>query len=259
MARPRALLIVLAAGAAAVALVRRGRRATIGRRVEGGILIGDAHAYDTQARWLLGPLFRGIAADVAATAPDGGRLLEVGCGPGHLSILLARDHGFDVTALDLDPAMIERARENAARAAGERDHRPSFVVGDVGALPFPYGSFDLVVSTLSMHHWDDPVAGLAEIGRVLRPAGRALLWDLRPGLVPFHRGLADPLGHATASPLRVVSATPWQWPWRLSFTQRIELARAEATTDHPATVPARARRGRSRTRANRTTEASPRD
>jgi SAM-dependent methyltransferase len=258
MGRSRALLIVLGAGAAAVALVHRGRRAMTGRRVEGGILIGDAHAYDTQARWLLGPLFRGIAADVAATAPHGGRLLEVGCGPGHLSILLAREHGFDVTALDLDPAMIERARENAARAAGEEDRRPSFVVGDVGALPFPDGSFDLVVSTLSMHHWDDPAAGLAEIGRVLRGDGRALVWDLRPGLVPFHRGLADPLGHATASPLRVLSATRWQWPWRLSFAQRIELARAEATADDPAKGRARARRGRSRTRTHTTTEASPR-
>ena len=55
--------------------------------------------------------------------------------------------------------------------------RPSLLVGDVAALAFPDRSFDLVVSTLSMHHWADPTAGLAEIGRVLRPGGRALVLD----------------------------------------------------------------------------------
>ena len=51
----------------------------------------------------------------AVAAPDGARVLEVGCGPGHLSIRLARHHGLDVTGLDLDPAMVERARVNAGR------------------------------------------------------------------------------------------------------------------------------------------------
>jgi cyclopropane fatty-acyl-phospholipid synthase-like methyltransferase len=88
----------------------------MGRRVPGGILIGDAVVYDALShRLLLGSLFGRIAADVAAVAPDGARVLEVGCGPGHLSIRLARPHGLDVTGLDLDPAMIERARANADR------------------------------------------------------------------------------------------------------------------------------------------------
>jgi ubiquinone/menaquinone biosynthesis C-methylase UbiE len=55
----------------------------------------------------------------------------------------------------------------------------------VAALTFPDRSFDLVVSTLSMHHWADPAAGLAEIGRVLRPDARALIWDFRPGGRPI--------------------------------------------------------------------------
>ncbi|HKQ18059.1 MAG TPA: methyltransferase domain-containing protein, partial [Solirubrobacterales bacterium] len=42
------------------------------------------------------------------------------------------------------------------------------------------GSFDVVVSTLSLHHWSDPAAVFAEIGRVLRPGGVALVYDLRP-------------------------------------------------------------------------------
>src|SRR5215207_8604724 len=118
MSRPRTFVILLgavAAAAATVAVVRHGRGAATGRRVPGGILIGDAVAYDAHSRLLLGSLFRPIAADVAAVAPEGARVLEVGCGPGHLSIRLARQHGLDVTGLDLDPAMIERARANANR------------------------------------------------------------------------------------------------------------------------------------------------
>jgi SAM-dependent methyltransferase len=88
--------------------------------------------------WLvLGSFFGPIAADIAAAAPDGARVLEVGCGPGHLSIRLARQHGLDVTGLDLDPAMIERARANADRSEDGDERWPSFLVGDVAALPFP--------------------------------------------------------------------------------------------------------------------------
>ena len=234
MIRPRNLAILAGAAAVAVAVMRHGRRAARGHTVAGGILIGHAGVYDTLSRLLLGPLIDGIAADVAAAAPAGARVLEVGCGPGHLSIRLARRHGLEVTGLDLDPAMIARARTNTDRAGNRGGRRPSFLVGDVAALAFPDRSFDLVVSTLSMHHWADPTAGLAEIGRVLRPGGRALVWDFRPGVRPHpfgprHAHMPDPGEHTRSSPLRVVNATPWSWPWRFALTQRIELARADGS------------------------------
>lgn len=224
------VLSVIMAGATAAAIgaiVSHGRGGGVGRKTAGGILIRDAVAYDVQTRLLLGSLYQGIAADVAAVGPVGARVLEVGCGPGHLSIRLAREHGFDVTGLDLDPAMIERARANAERADHGDGHGPSFKVGDAASLPFPDDSFDLVVSTLSMHHWADPAAGLGEKGRVLRSSGRALVWDLRPGVVPFHRGVPDVGEHVTATRLRVARTTPWPWPWRFSLAQRIELVAAE--------------------------------
>jgi SAM-dependent methyltransferase len=227
IARPRTFLIL---GAAAGTLaVRHARRRAMGRRVPGGILVRDAALYDTMShRLLLGSLLERIAANVAAAAPDGARVLEVGCGPGRLAILLGRRHGLDVTGLDLDPAMVERARGNAARSAREHGREPAFLVGDVAALAFPDRSFDLVVSTLSMHHWADPTAGLSEIGRVLRPGGRALVWDFRAGRVPLHGHLPDPVEQAHGSPLRLVTVTPWRWPWRLTLTQRIELVRTDA-------------------------------
>jgi ubiquinone/menaquinone biosynthesis C-methylase UbiE len=226
MGRPRRFVILFGAAAApAAAVVRHCRGAGTGHKAPGGILIGDAVAYDQMSRLLAGSLYARIAADVAAAAPAGARALEVGCGPGRLSIRLARQHGLDLTSLDLDPAMIERARANAAHRGNGDQRGPSFLVGDVAALAFPDRSFDLVVSTLSMHHWADPAAGLAEIGRVLRPGGRALIWDFRPGVLPFHAHLPDPVQHTRGTPLQVASVAPWRWPWRFSLTQRIELAR----------------------------------
>jgi len=234
MGRARRIAILAGAAsavAAGIALLGHGRGLAAGRRVPGGILVPDVVGYDRHTRLLLGAFYAGIADDIAAAAPDGARLLEAGCGPGHLSLRLASRKGFDVTGLDLDPVMVERARANADRPGIGRDRRLSFLVGDVASLPFPDGSFDLVVSTLSMHHWDDPAAGMSEIARVLRPGGRALIWDLRPGVVPFHRHTPDPLERARGTNLRVVSATAWRWPWRFAFTQRIELVRSDGAAE----------------------------
>ncbi len=227
MGRPpggRLLVAIGVIGTTAV-LVRRVRGHVAGRQVPGGILISDPRAYDSHARRLFRSFYRAVASDVAATASPQATVLEVGCGPGHLSIDLARDHGLEVTGLDLDPAMIERARSNAEGDAPTTEPGPRFVLGDVAALPFDEASFDLVVSTLSMHHWSAPAAGLAEIARVLRPGGRALIWDLRPGFRLFHAHVPDPSELLRDAPLRIVSLVPWRWPWRLSFSQRLELAR----------------------------------
>ena len=230
-ARTRTLVILFGAAAAIAVVVRRHIRGPMGRRTPRGILVGDAALYDRLGHRLLGPFFDGIADDVAAAAPAGARVLEVGCGPGRLSIRLARDHGLEVIGLDLDPAMIERAVANAARSDGH-PRAPSFVVGDVASLAFPDGSFDLVVSTLSMHHWTDRRAALNEIARVLRRDGRALIWDLRRGF-PLHGELPDPAEHAHGTSLRVVGTTPWRWPRRLRLTDRVELIPIEVQSHQP--------------------------
>ena len=86
------------------------------------------------------------------------------------------------------------------------------------------GSFDLVVSTLSMHHWTVPTAGLTAIARVLRPGGRALIWDFRPGHRFLHGEMPDPVDRVVGSQLELISASPWRWPWRFSLLERLELA-----------------------------------
>ena len=208
----------------AVALVRRSRRVATGRSVPGGLLMADVGAYDMLSRLVFGRLFRGIAADIAASASTESKILEVGCGPGLLSVRLAHTYDLDVTGLDLDPAMIERARANAGKSTPGHGTKPSFVVGDVAALPFRDGSFDLVVSTFSMHHWSDRAAALTEIARVLRPGGKALVWDLRPHALPFHPAVQQSHDELSGSPLGAAKVTPWRWPARLSLAERIEFA-----------------------------------
>jgi len=227
MRRPSGRLTVLVGltVGGAIALARRGSRATTGRAIHGGVVMGDPAVYDRFSRLLFDPLFRGIAEDVARVVPPAARILEVGCGPGQLSIRLARSHGFAVTGLDLDPAMIERAVANARGSSGDDGPRPRFIVGDVAALPFADASFDVVISTFSMHHWADRTTGLSEIARVLRPGGRVLIWDLKQGRIPFHAHVHRPTEEIEDLPLRHVSATDWRWPGPFALAQRIEAVR----------------------------------
>ena len=124
-------------------------------------------------------LYLRVVDDVASeVVGDGGRgpeILDVGCGPGDLAELLAvRLPAAQIVGLDLSPSMTD-----LARSKGSRDGRLRFEVGNASSLPFEAGSFDFVVSTLSVHHWAGAAPAFAEIKRVLRPGGVALLYDLR--------------------------------------------------------------------------------
>jgi ubiquinone/menaquinone biosynthesis C-methylase UbiE len=143
-----------------------------------------AHAgwYDRASFWVMGPLYRRIAADVAgAGLPDAAFVLDVGTGPGRVPLLIAeRCASLVVEGIDLSEQMIARAAQAVSPAAA--GGRVRYRVADVRALPYPDRSIDLVVSSLSLHHWTDVPAGLAEIQRVLRPEGRAWIYDVRPVL-----------------------------------------------------------------------------
>lgn len=136
--------------------------------------------YDFMAGRVLRRMYRRIAQDVAAAAAPGARVLDVGTGPGILLVELARLRpDLVLTGVDLSSDMVEKAQRHLARYGD----RVSVRTADVVSLPFPDGSFDLVVSSLSMHHWDHPEAAAPELARVLRPGGRIQIYDMR--FAPF--------------------------------------------------------------------------
>ncbi len=123
-------------------------------------------------------LVRWLIARRAIGAARHGEAVDLGCGSGLLAIELARQSPtLRVTGVDLSDEMLVQA-EGYARRARVGD-RVSFKKGDTQQIPFPDGSLDLVVSTLSLHHWSNPCAALSEIARVLRPGGHFLVLDMR--------------------------------------------------------------------------------
>jgi ubiquinone/menaquinone biosynthesis C-methylase UbiE len=138
--------------------------------------------YERLTNRVFGRLYRRIAADVAAAGlAPGSRVLDVGTGPGRVPLAIAAVAGqLAVDGLDVSPTMIEHAR-HAAEDAGLAD-RVGFIVGDVADLPYPENSFDLIVSSMSQHHWSNPRAGLRELHRVLRPGAQVWIYDARLAL-----------------------------------------------------------------------------
>lgn len=100
------------------------------------------------------------------------RALDVGCGPGFFSIILAQ-LGCDVCAVDYTPAMLAQARANAGAAGTDL----RFFQMDAQALDFPDESFDLVVSRNLTWNLPRPDAAYREWTRVLKPGGLLLNYD----------------------------------------------------------------------------------
>jgi len=102
-------------------------------------------------------------------------LLDVGCGPGTITIdLAARVAPGEVVGLDRSERVVELARE-AARSAGAPN--VTFRAGDVYALPYGDASFDVVHAHQVLQHLTDPVAALRELRRVARPGGLVAVRD----------------------------------------------------------------------------------
>lgn len=134
-------------------------------------------AYDRASRWydieewLPERLaFRKWRRQLWEMVPDG-RVLEAGVGTGK-NLRYYRE-GHSVTAIDFSPKMLERARKNASRWGVKAD----LLLMDAQALEFGGSTFDSAVSTFVFCSVPDPVQGLREVSRVLRPGGRAYLLE----------------------------------------------------------------------------------
>ena len=148
-----------------------------------GLVLNDGWRYDL-GEWFhdtfsFQGMFRKLrqrTVNLAYIQP-GEQVLDVGCGTGTLAIEVARRVGTTGRGAGVDPGtqQIARARANAAR----RNVPVEFQIGVIEQLPFPDQTFDVVFSTLMMHHLPAPLKrqGLAEIARVLKPGGRLVMAD----------------------------------------------------------------------------------
>ena len=130
-------------------------------------------------------------------------LLDAGCGPAPmLSLLSEKFPDRHYTGIDLTPKMIEVAR---------RKNLPNteFVMGDCEELPFPDASFDVVICSMSAHHYPHIDRFYANAFRVLKSGGRLILRDMTsdaPALRWFTKHIEMPLanmvGHGDVTMLR---------------------------------------------------------
>jgi ubiquinone/menaquinone biosynthesis C-methylase UbiE len=132
------------------------------------------------------------------------RLLDAGCGTGMMALrIAARCPGCTLHGIDLSPQMIAAAR----RYADEQGLAIDFSVGSITCLPYPGGSFDVVITNIVYHHLDltEKQQAVAEIARVLKPSGRYVSAEFGPrAKSALQRRLAK--GEYTLYPSHLIAA-----------------------------------------------------
>jgi SAM-dependent methyltransferase len=145
-----------------------------------GTLHGSGRTYDVCAAVFFGGRRRRVFTQLAAKsgAVPGDRVLDVGCGTGYFTRVMAQVVGPSGIAVGIDPSV--EAISDARRATGLANC--TFMEGVAEALDAPDGSYDVVVSSLMVHHVPETVRARAigEMFRVLRPGGSVLLAEFRP-------------------------------------------------------------------------------
>ncbi|MBO3753188.1 methyltransferase domain-containing protein [Streptosporangiaceae bacterium NEAU-GS5] len=165
---------------------------------EGGGTIDYPRAYEVMVSlWFLGRRRRVYLrlATLAGIKP-GDRVLDVGCGTGYMTRVMAPVVGSSgrLTGVDASASMIEYAARRAPAGC-------SYIVGKAQALDLPDAVFDVVVSTVAVHHIPvaDRAAAVREMFRVLRPGGRLLIAEFRP---PTGKLAAHVMGALTGPAMR---------------------------------------------------------
>jgi malonyl-CoA O-methyltransferase len=135
-------------------------------------------------------------------APEPLRILELGCGTGYFTGLLAAAYPrAEIRALDFAGRMVEAAR------ARVRNPLVQLEVADAETAGFPVGAYDLIVSNAAVQWFDDPAGTLAGLASALRPGGRMLHSTFGPATF---RELREVLGEAEPPGLPLCSGEEWE-------------------------------------------------
>jgi ubiquinone/menaquinone biosynthesis C-methylase UbiE len=139
--------------------------------------IGMRYVFSRRGLWVINTPYRRILNLANITPED--RVLDLGCGIGNILIALAEriDFRHPPVGVDVSPDLIKIGEREIANAS-LRD-RIRLQVAPATRLPFEDGSFDVVLTSHVLKHLDDEalLASFHEVGRVLRPGGRFLLWE----------------------------------------------------------------------------------
>lgn len=189
-------LLASLAGVASVAAARSGILVRAIRALDrrGGVFSRRGASAYAAGSGVLAGLHERVARDAAASLRQGGVVIDVGSGPGRLVTRLNALRP-DARVLGVEPS--DEMRALALGIGAET------VNGRAEALPLADASADLVLSTVSAHHWDDPVAAFRDLSRVLRVGGEARIYDVR--FAGFGPGEAQRIAVAAGfDPSRVV-------------------------------------------------------
>ena len=127
----------------------------------------------------------------------GSEALEIGSGAGaNAAVLAARYPGANITATDIDPAMVTAARARFTRFGD----RITISQADTTHLPFDDNRFDTAISLLMLHHVIDWQTAISELARVIRPGGRIVGYDLTATGAAHLLHIADRTPHRLLEP-----------------------------------------------------------
>jgi ubiquinone/menaquinone biosynthesis C-methylase UbiE len=116
-----------------------------------------------------------MASYLVKNIPADGSVLEIAPGPGYFCIELAKLGNYRITGLDISKSFVEIARKNAMKAGKKIDFRE----GNASDMPFASETFDFTFCQAAFKNFSEPVKAIAEMYRVLKPGGVAVISDLR--------------------------------------------------------------------------------
>jgi ubiquinone/menaquinone biosynthesis C-methylase UbiE len=121
-----------------------------------------------------------MASQLVNKIPSGGSVLELAPGPGYFCIELAKLGNFQITGLDISKSFVEIATKNAVEANIKVDFRQ----GNASDMPFADKTFDFTFCQAAFKNFSEPVKAIAEMYRVLKPKGVAVIVDMRHDATP---------------------------------------------------------------------------